>query len=150
MFPVPVLPLLAMVSAVYHHVAPITSEDELRSFFSRFVTAQNAHDVRSLRNCLIDSPDFLWIRQGAAVWGRDSAMKRFELLYQGTWKIDMKLNEIKVVWLKEDVAEIHVPTFFTHGLPGQAPETSKVLMHQLVVYTHDGWKIASILPIPAA
>jgi hypothetical protein len=143
------IPLAALVSAVYHHVAPIEQEDDIRSFFARFVAAQNAHDTGALRNHLIDSPDFMWIRQGAAVWGRDAAMKRFELLFRGTWQIDMRMNEMKVVWLSESVAEIHAPTYFTQALPGEPPETSKVLMHQVVVRCTDGWKIASIVPIPA-
>jgi len=49
-------------------------EDEIRSTFERFVTAQNAHDIKAVESLLLASPDFLWITRGAPVWGQDARL----------------------------------------------------------------------------
>ncbi|HVZ57841.1 MAG TPA: nuclear transport factor 2 family protein [Chitinophagaceae bacterium] len=51
--------------------------------FEQFFKAQNQHDLAALDNLLIDSPDFIWITKGQTVWGKNSALKRFETLYKG-------------------------------------------------------------------
>jgi hypothetical protein len=43
------------------------TEDEVKAQFSRFVAAQNAHDLKAVGDMLLDSPAFLWIRRGAPV-----------------------------------------------------------------------------------
>jgi len=60
--------LACAVSAAHASV-----EDEVRAAFDRFVRIQNAHDAKALEPLLADSPQFLWITRGAAVWGRDAA-----------------------------------------------------------------------------
>ncbi len=50
-------------------------EDEVRAQFDRFVAAQNAHDTRAVGDLLLDSPNFLWITRGTAIWGREAALK---------------------------------------------------------------------------
>src|ERR1041385_569726 len=79
--------LALVVGTMARDPAWAASEDEVRATFDRFVTAQNAHDEKALAGLLLDSPDFLWITRGAAVWGHDQAMKRFAVLFQATWKL---------------------------------------------------------------
>ena len=62
-------------------------DDDVKAAFDRFVAAQNSHDISAVRDVLLDSPNFLWVTRGAPIWGRDAALKRFETLYQGTWKL---------------------------------------------------------------
>ena len=50
------------------------SEDEVKALFSKFVAAQNAHDIKAVTELLQDSPNFLWITRGAPIWGRDAAL----------------------------------------------------------------------------
>ena len=38
-------------------------------------------------NCSPTSSIVSLLTSGAPVWGRDAALKRFEALYQGTWKL---------------------------------------------------------------
>ena len=123
-------------------------EDEVRSTFERFVAAQNAHDEKEVTSLLIDTPDFLWITRGTAVWGRDAAMKRFGALYQGTWQLAPDLSGLKVFIIGEGVAQLYVPITFTIGASGQAPQSSRFLMNQILRKTPTGWKVSSILPIP--
>ena len=59
-------------------------EDEVKAQFSKFIAAQNAHDLKTVGDMLLDSPQFLWITRCAPIWGREAALKRFEALYQGT------------------------------------------------------------------
>jgi len=124
-------------------------EDEVRSTFDRFVAAQNAHDVKAVESLLLGSPDFLWITRGTPEWGPDAALKRFNALYEGTWKLDPEFSNLKVIMIGDSVAQIYVPIIFTVGAPGQSPQQTRVLMNQLLVKTPSGWRVSSILPIPA-
>jgi ketosteroid isomerase-like protein len=123
-------------------------DDEVKATFDRFVAAQNAHDVSAVRDTLLDSPNFLWVTRGTPVWGRDAALKRFETLYQGTWKLSPDAANLKVVVLSEITAQLFVPIMFNIGAPGQPAPDAPFLMNQTLVKTAAGWRIASILPIP--
>jgi hypothetical protein len=130
-------------------VAVASSEDEVRSAFQQFVKAQNAHDVKEVEALLLPSPNFLWITRGSPIWGRDEALQRFATLYQGTWRLAPETAKMKIVMLGDGAAQIFIPITFEIGAPGQAAQQTKFLMNQVLVKTSAGWKVASILPIPA-
>ena len=123
-------------------------EDEIRTLFDRFVAAQNAHDLSAVRGLLWDSARFLWVTRGTPIWGREAGLKRFEALYQGTWRLEANAAELRVTMLSNDVAQLYVPIVFTIGPAGQAAQTTRFLMNQTIIKTPAGWKVASILPIP--
>jgi len=123
-------------------------DDDVKATFDRFVAAQNAHDVSAVRDVLLDSPNFLWITRGAPIWGRDAALKRFETLYQGTWKLSPDTSNLKVVLLTDTTAQLFVPIMFNIGPPGHSAPDASFLMNHTLVKTAAGWRIASILPIP--
>jgi len=123
-------------------------EDDVKATFDRFVIAQNAHDVAAVRDLLLDSPNFLWVTRGAPIWGRDAVMKRFETLYQGTWKLSPDTSGLKVVMLSDTTAQLFVPIMFNIGPPGQPAPDTPFLMNQTLVKSVAGWRIANILPIP--
>lgn len=140
--------LVAGVLAFSSTVASAASEDDVRAVFDQFVKAQNSHDIAGVRELLLDSPNFLWVTRGAPVWGREMALKRFESLYLGTWKLSPDMPNLKTVLVSETTAQLYVPITFNIGAPGQpAPDTS-FLMNQTLVKTSGGWRIANILPIP--
>jgi ketosteroid isomerase-like protein len=124
-------------------------EDEVRATFDRFVVAQNAHDIKAVETLLLGSPDFLWITRGTPIWGPDAAIKRFAALYEGTWRLDPEPSSLKITMIGEGVAQIFVPIVFTIGPPGQPPQQMKFLMNQVLVKTPSGWRVSSILPMPA-
>jgi ketosteroid isomerase-like protein len=124
-------------------------EDEVRSTFDRFITAQNAHDIKAVASLLLSSPDFLWITRGAPVWGQDVALKRFAALYEGTWRLDPDLTSLKVIMIGDGIAQVYVPIMFTIGAAGQPSQETKFLMNQVLVKTQAGWRVSSILLIPA-
>jgi ketosteroid isomerase-like protein len=124
-------------------------EDEVRATFDRFVAAQNAHDIKAVESLLLDSPNFLWITRGTPIWGQDAALKRFAALYDGTWRLEPEPSGLKVTMIGDGVAQIYVPITFTIGAAGQPPQQTRFLMNQVLVKTPHGWRISSILPIPA-
>src|SRR6266540_3652112 len=73
-----------------------TLEDEVRAVFDKYIAIQNAHDLKSMRSLLADSPDLLWISRGKPVWGREAALKSLEERYKGTWRIDVDKKELRV------------------------------------------------------
>ena len=125
------------------------TEDEIKALFAKFVAAQNAHDLKAVGELLQNSPQFLWITRGTPIWGRDAALKRFEALYQGTWSLDPKIDELKVIELQPGVVQLYVPITFMISPAGQTAQATRFLMNQVLVKTPNGWKVSSILPIPA-
>lgn len=125
------------------------AEDEIRATFQQFVAAQNAHDVKAVEPLLLPSPNFLWITRGAPIWGKDVALQRFTALYQGTWHLDPETAGLKIVMLSDSAAQIYVPINFSIGAAGQPAQQTKFLINQILVKTSAGWKVSSILPIPA-
>ena len=140
--------LAAGVLSFSSTVATAASEDDVRGVFDQFVKAQNAHDIATVRELLLDSPNFLWVTRGAPVWGREAALKRFETLYQGTWKLSPDLANLKSVMVSDTTAQLYVPITFNIGAPGQPAPDTPFLMNQTLVKTAAGWRIANILPIP--
>ena len=123
-------------------------EDDVRVAFEQFVNAQNAHDVAAVRELLLDSPNFLWVTRGTPIWGRDAALKRFEALYQGTWKLAPDATNLRVVLVNDMTAQVYVPITFNIGPAGQPAPDALFLMNQTLLKTTAGWRIANILPIP--
>src|SRR5438309_31315 len=143
-----IIAALFAILALSSTSATAAPEDDVRATFDRFVAAQNAHDANGVRELLLDSPNFLWITRGAPIWGRDTAIKRFESLYQGTWKLTPDSAGLKVVLLSDSIAQLYVPIMFNIGAPGQPAPDAPYLMNQTLVKTAAGWRVASILPIP--
>jgi ketosteroid isomerase-like protein len=141
-----------VVVALAVAAAPLTAappQDEVRQTFERFVAAQNAHDVQAVEALLLDSADFLWITRGTPIWGREAALKRFKALYEGTWQLVPEAAALKVIMLGDGAAQLFVPISFSIGAAGQAPQTTRFLMNQVLIKTPAGWKVSAILPIPA-
>ncbi|ANT49291.1 nuclear transport factor 2 family protein [Mesorhizobium amorphae] len=138
-----------MLMSLMIRSAVAAPEDEVRATFDRFVAAQNAHDVKAVESLLLGSPRFLWITRGTPVWGADAALKRFASLYEGTWRLDPEVSGLKVMMIGDGAAQIYIPINFTIGAPGQQPQPMRFLMNMVLAKTPGGWKVSSILPIPA-
>jgi len=127
----------------------LATQEEVRSTFDRFVAAQNAHDLKAVESLLLASPDFLWITRGTAIWGAEAALKRFAAIYQGTWRLEPDMTALKIIMMGDEAAQIYVPIVFTIGAPGQQAQATRFLFNQVLVKTPSGWRVSSILPIPA-
>jgi uncharacterized protein (TIGR02246 family) len=124
-----------------------TMEEEVRVVFEKYIASQNAHDMKSMRNLLADSPDFLWISRGKAIWGREAALKALEERYKGTWHIDADKKELRVISVSRRVAQVYAPTQLTVGDPGVEPAKNRLYINLVMVKKPEGWQIVSILPI---
>jgi SnoaL-like protein len=103
--------------------------------------------VKGMRNLLADSPDFLWITRGKAVWGREAALKSLEERYKGTWKIEVDKKELRVISVSRRVAQVFAPTQLSVGEPGTEPARNRLYINLVMVKKPEGWQIVSILPI---
>jgi hypothetical protein len=98
---------------------------------------------------LLESPNFLWITRGTPIWGRDAALKRFSMLYEGTWRLEPDNSGLRIIMIGDAAAQLYVPILFTIGAPGQQAQQTRFLFNQVLVKMPTGWKVSSILPIPA-
>ena len=104
--------------------------------------------LKAVGEILQDSPRFLWITRNTPIYGREAALKRFAENYEGTWLLELKVEELTVVELAPGVAQLFVPAVFTIAPAGQAAQPRRFLLTQLYVKGRDGWKISTILPVP--
>ncbi len=142
------LATFAVLAGGRRALAQNAAPTEVRGLFERFVAAQNAHDPTAVEAFLWDSPNFLWITRGVAIWGREAAMERFRALYRGTWRLEPDMAQFRTVTLGVGTAQLFVPVTFTIGAAGQAAQPARFLMNQTLRREGDAWRIASILPIP--
>lgn len=124
------------------------TEDDVKALFAKFITAQNAHDLKPVGEILLDSPEFFWLTRNTPVWGRNAALQRFEENYKGTWLLEPKFDEVQVTELSPQVAQLFVPAVFTIAPPGQTAQPRRFLLTQVYVKTDSGWRLATILPFP--
>ena len=53
------------------------------------------------------------------------SLKRFEALYQGTWSLDPKIDELKVIELQPGVVQLYVPMTFMISPAGQTAQPTR-------------------------
>lgn len=142
-----VFAVLAAIAITVTLAHAATMEEEVRVVFEKYIASQNAHDMKSMRNLLADSPDFLWISRGKPIWGREAALKALEERYKGTWHIDADKKELRVISVSRRVAQVYAPTQLTVGDPGVEPAKNRLYINLVMVKKPEGWQIVSILPI---
>jgi uncharacterized protein (TIGR02246 family) len=138
---------ILVAAAMFATAAHANMEEEVRAVFDKYIATQNAHDLKGMRNLLSDSPDFLWISRGKAIWGREAALKSLEERYKGTWRIDVDKKELRVISVSRRVAQVYAPTELTFGDPGVEPARNRLYINLVMVKKPEGWQIVSILPI---
>lgn len=76
---------------------------------SCFPQSKPAAHTRFIVRCLgAESPDFLWLTASAAtVWGHDAAMQRFQGNRRGTWKVEPRREELRVVEINPGTVPLH-------------------------------------------
>ena len=134
-----VLVLLVVAVIAATNPASAASKDEIRSTFTRFINAQNAHDLKEVGNLLGDSPDFLWISQGQVVRKRDAALERFRTLFKGKWRIDPDWSTFQILGL--DISTMEV---FVNVRTLDDTSAGKAQMNVILVNTAQGWRVQNI------
>lgn len=131
---------LAAVALVATSPAGGASRDEIRSVFTQFVAAQNAHDLRAAGELISDSPDVLWITPGHVERGRDAALHHFADLFHGTWRVDPDWSTLQVLMLNIATAELFVRVTTIDDGTEQSTQ-----LDQILVKTKRGWRVLSIV-----
>ena len=142
-----VLFLVIMTVAWGGPASAAANETEARTFFTKFVAAQNAHNADDVKAMLWNSPSMLWFSRGVETRGRDAVADRFREYYEGTWHLEPDMSQFRASVITDNVMQILVPVVFTRGLPGKPPQTNTFLISQTFVRDANDWHVASILPI---
>ena len=116
-----------------------SEEDEVKALFAKCIAAQNAHDINAVGDILQDSPQFLWITRGVALWG---ARRRVETIWRklsgGTWRLEPKFDEVQVTEIAPGVVRVFAPSVFTIAPAGQDPRPRRFLLTQVYVKPAEG------------
>jgi hypothetical protein len=133
-------------------IAPVhaATGDEVKATFAEFIDAQNHRKLATVKDILLDSPHTLWVAHGKPVWGQQAILRGFQKNYRGTWKIEPDTGGCNVTELSADVAQLVVPAMITFAPGGQRATPSPFLLTQIYIRTASGWKLSSILTVPAA
>lgn len=128
--------------------------EEIRALFLRQAAAESAHDIEGMEAILAQAepgqPDPVnFIARAYRFWGRDAVLEHFRNVFTGTWRFEPEVAEIKVLPINADVAHIFAPTHITVGPAGGSETTYRFLVNEFAVRTRDGWRITSIVPVPA-
>ena len=134
----------------------ITAKDvaEIRALFLRQAAAESAHDIGGMEAVLAQAepgqPDPVnFVARAYRFWGREAVLEHFRSVFTGTWRFEPEVEEIKVLPINADVAHIFAPTQITAGPVGGDEATYRFLVNEFAVRTSDGWRITSIVPVPA-
>jgi uncharacterized protein (TIGR02246 family) len=119
---------------------------DVRALYQQFVTAQNAFDLAKVRSLFIDRPDFLWVSDGTAVWGRDATLERMSVFQKSEiWRVEPELAKGRVIELGAEAAVYHLPLVLVIGSSSPGPSRLKFLVEVVCQKTSDGWRIAALL-----
>ncbi|MBR0666512.1 nuclear transport factor 2 family protein [Roseomonas hellenica] len=126
---------------------------EIRAVFLRQAEAATAHDIGGIDAVLAHAapgrPDPVsFIARAYRFWGREAVMEHFRAIFRGTWRFEPDQDAIRIVPLGADTAQIFAPTRVTLDVGG-APATQPFLVEEVAIRTTDGWRIATIVPVPA-
>jgi len=139
------LPLLLAASIAMAPCADAAQRDELRATYERFVTAQNARDLRAAREVLLDSPQFLWVSDGKTFWGRETMLARMARYQQAEfWHADPDLDQAAFVEVTPDSGYMHMPLRLRFGSNADGIFDTDFLVSILFVRAKDGWRIAAL------
>jgi hypothetical protein len=138
---------VVMTVAPSGQASAAADETAARTFFLRFVAAQNAHNASDVRAMLWNSPNMFSVSRGVETRGADAVAARFKEYYEGTWHLEPDMSQFHATTISNDVTQILVPILFTRGLPGQPPQDNLFLISQTFVRDGNSWFVASIFPV---
>jgi ketosteroid isomerase-like protein len=142
----PAIVALALLAAVLTAPrAEADPSDEVRVVYRQFVAAQNVHDLEKVGSVLLDSPSFLWVSDGKAIWGRDAVLKRMALFQEARiWHVEPALDKSVTVPVSDNTAFLHLPLELAIAFSPAEPERLRFLVSVLCVRTSQGWRIAAL------
>ena len=135
---------LALLAEVAAGPARADWSEEVRATYERFVAAQNARDLRRVREMLLDGPQFLWVTDGMSVWGREAMLERMASFQEAeVWRVEPDLARAEPVRVTEATAFLHLSLTLVIGSQ-PSPDRLRFLVSILCVRGIDGWRIAAL------
>ena len=126
----------------------------VRALFLRQAAGATANDIHEMEAVFAVTPagqpdPESFVARAYRYWGREAVLAHFRRIFAGTWRFEPDEAAIQVTMLGKDVAQIYAPTRVTVGPPGQPATTSQFHMTEFAIRTSDGWRIATIVAVPA-
>ena len=128
--------------------------EEIRSLFLRQAAVETAHDIGIVETVLAKAqpgqPDPVnFVARAYRFWGREAVIDHFRTVFQGIWRFVPVEEEIRISPLGPDTAHIFAPTHITVGATDQEGTTYTFLVNEIAIRTPAGWRISTIVPVPA-
>lgn len=126
----------------------------VRALFLRQAAGATANDIHEMEAVFADAPagqpdPVSFVARAYRYWGRAAVLAHFRRVFAGTWRFEPDEAAIRVTLLGKDVAQIYAPTRVTVGPVGQPPTVSQFHMTEFALRTSDGWRITTIVAVPA-
>jgi hypothetical protein len=127
---------------------------QVEDVFLQQARAATAHDIQAFGEVLAEAapgqPDpVVFVARAYQFWGKPALVDHFKETFKGVWKFEPERAHITIVPLTADVAQIYAPTQITLGKSTATAKTVPFLVYETAVRTPSGWRIASIVPVPA-
>jgi len=127
---------------------------QVKDVLLRQAAAASAHDIAAFEQVLVSVPPghqdpIVMVARAYQFWGKTALINHFKETFKGVWKFEPDVQAIKVIPLTPDVAQIYAPTQITLGASDASARTAPFLVYEVAVRTPEGWRIASIVPVPA-
>uniref|UniRef100_E1T9M4 DUF4440 domain-containing protein n=1 Tax=Burkholderia sp. (strain CCGE1003) TaxID=640512 RepID=E1T9M4_BURSG len=127
---------------------------EVKDVLLRQAAAATAHDIVAFEQVLVpvlpgQQDPIAMVARAYQFWGKAALIDHFKETFKGVWKFEPDVQHIKVIPLTPDVAQIYAPTEITLGASSASATTAPFLVYEVAVRTPAGWRIASIVPVPA-
>ncbi|CAB3724006.1 hypothetical protein R8871_05129 [Paraburkholderia graminis C4D1M] len=127
---------------------------QVKDVLLRQAAAASAHDIAAFEQVLVSVPPghqdpIVMVARAYQFWGKTALINHFKETFKGVWKFEPDVQAIKVIPLTPDVAQIYAPTQITLGASDASARTAPFLVYEIAVRTPEGWRIASIVPVPA-
>ena len=137
--------------AVQDNTADIAA---VRALFLRQAAGATAHDIHEMEAVFAEAPagqpdPVSFVARAYRYWGRAQVIAHFQRTFAGTWRFEPDQAAIRISLLGNDVAQIYAPTQVTVGPAGQPPTVAQFHMTEFAIRTPDGWRIATIVAVPA-
>ncbi|APR39159.1 nuclear transport factor 2 family protein [Paraburkholderia sp. SOS3] len=146
--------LVSLAHAETPHRFTDADRQAVEAVFIRQAQAATAHDINAFEGVLVSAPagepdPIVLLARSYQFWGKPALIEHFKKTFEGVWKFEPDTAKIRIVPLTADVAQLYAPTRVTVGASEATAKTASFLVYETAVRTADGWRIASIVPVPA-
>ncbi len=116
----------------------------VEELYERFVSAQNAKDVATVRSLLSPSPQFQWVSDGKVFWGREAMLDRMVTFQKSeVWRVEPDRAARRYIPLSLQSGYLFQPLTLVIGA-AQAPDRLEFLVNVVCSKSERGWEIIGL------